>query len=294
MNIWLKQFTENEERDDQSMHNTKTSSSSSESLTDYLTNLQTNVGTPERILSSIGGGALIAYGIRRGDALGILAAVLGGALAFRGVSGHCHAYDAVGLDTSEKSESNRSPYHKGLLDAKIHVKKSVTIDRSPAELYQFWRNFENLPQFMRHLESVTILDEKRSRWKAKAPLGTTVEWDAELSSDVENERIGWKSAENASVPNSGVVLFKPTSNRGTVVEVTMIYEPPAGKLGALVAKLFGEEPNQQVAEDLRRFKQLMESGEIITVEGQPSGREPAQQPHQQQQQQQTKTRTAQA
>jgi len=253
--------------------NSSSSSSKNESTVDFLTNLETNVGTPERVLSSIGGGALLAYGIKRGGLLGILFSVVGGGLALRGVTGHCHMYSSVGIDTSaaEKGD-NASPYHKGFLASKIHVKHSVTINKSPAELYQFWHNFENLPQFMTHLESVTILDEKRSRWKAKAPLGTSVEWDAEVTSDIENERIGWVSVEGSQIPNSGVVEFRPTSNRGTELRVVLTYEPPAGELGALVAKLFGEEPQQQVREDLRRFKQLMESGTIMTVDGQTSGR----------------------
>jgi uncharacterized membrane protein len=250
------------------MDNSKTKN---ESLTDYLTNLETNVGTPERFLSSLGGGALLLYGIRRGGALGILASVVGGGLALRGVTGHCHLYDSVGIDTSEKGD-NDSPFHKGLLASKIHVTKSVTINKSPAELYEFWHNFENLPQFMTHLESVTVTDEKRSHWKAKAPLGTSVEWDAEVTSDIENERIGWVSTAGSQIPNSGVVEFRPTSNRGTELRVVLTYEPPAGEIGALFAKLFGEEPNQQVSEDLRRFKQLMESGTIMTVDGQTSGR----------------------
>ncbi|HEX8736373.1 MAG TPA: SRPBCC family protein [Pyrinomonadaceae bacterium] len=244
-----------------------------ESMTDFLTNLETNVGTPERVLSSVGGGALLLYGIRRGGVLGILASVVGGGLALRGVTGHCHVYDSVGIDTSDAEKGdNASPFHKGLLASKIHVTKSVTINKSPAELYQFWHNFENLPQFMTHLEAVTVLDEKRSHWKAKAPLGTSVEWDAEITSDIENERIGWVSTEGSQIPNSGVVEFRPTSNRGTELRVVLTYEPPAGEIGALFAKLFGEEPNQQVSEDLRRFKQLMESGTIMTVDGQTSGR----------------------
>ncbi|HEX8368773.1 MAG TPA: SRPBCC family protein [Pyrinomonadaceae bacterium] len=242
-----------------------------ESITDFLTNLENNVGTPERVLSSIGGGALLLYGIRRGGALGILASLVGGGLALRGVTGHCHLYDTLNIDTAEKGD-NASPFHKGLLASKIHVTKSITINKSPAELYQFWHNFENLPQFMTHLESVTVTDEKRSHWKAKAPLGTTVEWDAEVTSDIENERIGWVSVEGSEIPNSGVVEFRPTSNRGTELRVVLTYEPPAGELGAIFAKLFGEEPNGQVREDLRRFKQLMESGTIMTVDGQTSGR----------------------
>jgi uncharacterized membrane protein len=248
-------------------------SSRNESITDFLTNLETNVGTPERIISSVGGGVLIAYGIKQGGVLGVLLSLVGGGLALRGVTGHCHMYSSLNIDTSEGERGdNASPFHKGLLASKIHVRHSVTINKSPAELYQFWHNFENLPKFMTHLESVTITDEKHSHWKAKAPLGTSVEWDAETTSDVENERIGWKSLEGSEIPNSGVVEFRPTSNRGTELRVVLTYEPPAGELGMLVAKLFGEEPEQQVREDLRRFKQLMESGTIMTVDGQTSGR----------------------
>lgn len=242
------------------------------SITDVLTNMETNVGSTERIVSAVGGGALLAYGLKRGDTLGVLLSVLGGGLALRGATGHCQVYDAMNVDTSD-SRSENSPFSKGR-SGKIHVKKSITINKSTAELYNFWRDFENLPKFMNHLESVTNIDNQRSHWVAKAPLGTTVEWDAEITSEHENERIGWKSIENSEIPNSGVVEFLPTSTRGTEVKVTLTYEPPAGYLGSLVAKLFGEEPNQQVAEDLRRFKSLMEAGMIMNVEGQPSGREP--------------------
>lgn len=242
------------------------------SFTDILTNLNTNVGDNERLVSALGGSLLLAYGIKRGDALGILLSVLGGGIALRGATGHCQVYDAMGVDTSVQGD-NGSPYTKGR-SGKIHVKKSITINKSTSELYNFWRNFENLPQFMNHLESVKNIDNKRSHWVAKAPLGTTVEWDAEITSERENERIGWQSVENSEIPNSGVVEFLPTSTRGTEVRVTLTYEPPAGYLGSLIAKLFGEEPNQQVAEDLRRFKSLMEAGMIMNVEGQPSGRAP--------------------
>jgi uncharacterized membrane protein len=248
------------------------------SLTDYLTNMETNVSSTERVASTIAGGGLIAYGVKQGGAVGAIASLVGGALLFRGATGHCHAYEALGVDTSggeARGFRAKPKSQEGLLSGRVHVKKAVTINKSPAELYSFWRNFENLPRFMTHLESVVTTGEKTSHWKAKAPLGTSVEWDAEVTSDVPNERIGWKSAEIAEVPNSGVVEFRPTRNRGTEVIVTLTYEPPAGKLGALVAKLFGEEPSQQVADDLRRFKKLMEAGEIITVEGQTSGREPA-------------------
>ena len=146
----------------------------------------------------------------------------------------------------------------------VHVTESITIKRPRHEVYGFWHNFENLPRFMAHLESVQVLDNNRSRWVAKAPAGTTVEWEAETIEDRPNELIAWRSLTESQVPNSGSVRFKDApGNRGTEVHIELQYEPPGGKVGALVAKLFGEEPHQQVKGDLRRFKQVMETGEIV-------------------------------
>jgi uncharacterized membrane protein len=146
----------------------------------------------------------------------------------------------------------------------VHVRKSVTINRTIEEVYDFWHDFENFPRFMRHLESVRMLDEKRSRWTATGPAGATVEWDAITTEDVPNEVIAWRSAENADVPNEGRVRFKRApGDRGTEVEVELRYDPPGGHLAATFAKLFREEPSQQVSDDLRHFKQVMETGDIV-------------------------------
>jgi len=245
-------------------------------LTEHLTNLDTNVGPPERVASVVAGGALLVYGLKNGGLGGTLLSVLGGAMLFRGATGHSHVYDAIGLNTSNTAEgTTKSPFKRGsLMSGIVHVTKALTINKSAAELYEFWRNFENLPIFMRHLESVTKTDEKTSHWKAKAPLGQTVEWDAEVTSDIPNQRIGWKSLEGAFIPNSGVVEFLPTVDRGTEVKVSLTYEAPGGKIGEWIAWALGEEPSIQVKEDLRRFKSLMETGLIMKTEGQPSGREP--------------------
>lgn len=145
----------------------------------------------------------------------------------------------------------------------IEVSKTITVRRQPSEVYRFWRSVENLPQFMEHLESVTV-NGRRSRWRAKAPAGTTVEWEAEIVEDVPNDFISWRSMPGATVPNRGSVSLRPApGDRGTEVLVSLTYEPPAGAIGALVAKLFGEEPGQQVMSDLRRFKQIMEVGEVV-------------------------------
>ncbi|HEV7860012.1 MAG TPA: SRPBCC family protein [Pyrinomonadaceae bacterium] len=148
------------------------------------------------------------------------------------------------------------------------VKKSIIINRAPAELYAFWRELGNLPRIMNHLESVNETDATRSHWVAKAPAGTTVEWDAEITEEREGEFIAWRSIEGSEVDNYGSVSFeRATGGRGTIVNVEMEYTPPGGVLGATVAKLFGEEPGQQAQEALRCFKQVMELGEVVVSEG---------------------------
>ena len=175
------------------------------------------------------------------------------------------------MSVSHRGQAARgagSSVHKG-----VKVQKSFTIQRSPEECYRFWHDFENLPRFMTHLQSVQKLGENRSRWTAKAPLGTNVSWDAEIINDKPNELIAWRSVEGADIDNAGSVRFRPGPHgRGTEVTVELNYEPPAGMIGATIAKLFGEEPEVQVREDLRRFKQILEAGEIPTIEGQTSGR----------------------
>lgn len=153
---------------------------------------------------------------------------------------------------------------RAIKDRGIHVVKAITINRPREEVYGFWRNFENLPRFMEHLESVEVRDERRSHWKARAPAGSSVEWDAETTEDRPYELIAWRALENADVANSGSVRFRDApGGRGTEVLVELRYQPPGGKIGAIIAKLFGEEPGQQVASDLRRLKQVLEIGEVV-------------------------------
>lgn len=145
-----------------------------------------------------------------------------------------------------------------------HVFATQTIQKTPDELYAFWRDLSNLPRFMQHLESVRVLDDRRSHWVAKAPAGKTVEWDAVITEDRPGELIAWQSADNADVFNKGEVRFESgPRGRGSVVTVELDYDPPAGAVGVTIAKLFSEEPDQQVHADLRHFKQVMETGEVI-------------------------------
>ncbi|HYO62772.1 MAG TPA: SRPBCC family protein [Pyrinomonadaceae bacterium] len=153
---------------------------------------------------------------------------------------------------------------EGAAAGTVRAQKSLVINRSAEELYQYWHDFENLPRFMRHLESVQVTGEGRSRWVAKGPAGTSVRWDAQVTEDRPGEIISWRSLEGSEVDNAGSVRFtRAPGGRGTIVRVELEYTPPGGVFGAAFAKLFGEEPQQQVDGDLRRFKQLMETGEVV-------------------------------
>lgn len=235
-----------------------------------------NIGSFERWCSTVAGGLLTAYALKRRQTPGGMAALAGAAMLYRGATGHCDVYAALGIDRSQPRprvaadrDSNTRQRLSG--DRGILVEESITINRPVSEVYRFWRNFENLPRFMRHLTEVSVREAGISHWVAKGPAGISVEWDARIINEVENKLIGWQSLEGSMVATAGSVHFDE-SDRGTRVRVRMQYDPPAGKLGAAVAWLFGEEPGMQVREDLRRLKQLLETGEVATTEGQPSAR----------------------
>ncbi|MCC7206424.1 MAG: SRPBCC family protein [Anaerolineae bacterium] len=232
---------------------------------------QINVGLDERRLSLLGGVVLLLLGLRQRGPGGILLMLLGGGMAFRGATGRSLIYDRLGVNTAvgKYGDGVSVPHEQG-----IRIEDAITIGRPRAELYAFWRDFTNLPRFMDNVEAVEILDEMRSRWTVKGPAGTTLSWDAEIVNDVPDEKIAWRSLDNAQIANAGTVEFKDApAGRGTEVHVVMEYAPPAGQLGALVARATGREPKTQVRQELRRFKSLMETGETPTIEGQTSGRE---------------------
>jgi uncharacterized membrane protein len=230
-----------------------------------------NVGDAERKVSIAAGSLLAVIGLSRRSIPGMALAALGGGLIYRGAQGHCPLYQALNTSTaSESPAATAEDFH----DRGIHVEVAMTINKSPWELYQFWRNFENLPGIMSHLESVTVKGDNQSHWVAKAPsiAGGKVEWDAEIINDEPNALIAWRSMPGADVDNAGSVRFVPApADRGTEVKVVMDYIPPAGVVGKWVARLFGEEPTQQITEDLRKFKRVMETGEFATTTGQPQG-----------------------
>jgi uncharacterized membrane protein len=226
-----------------------------------------NVGQNERSVSVAAGAILALLGLRRMSLPGCIVAGVGGAMIYRGVTGYCNLYGALGIDTHGSVEEDVAKHG-------IHIEQAFLINRSAEDLYNDWRNFENLPNTMSHLESVQVLDNRRSRWVAKAPriVGGQVEWEAEITADEPNSRIAWRSVPGATIENFGEVRFSPAlGDRGTEVHVTMKYLPPAGRLGHWAATMFGASPSHQIREDLRNFKRRMETGEVPTVEGQSRG-----------------------
>jgi uncharacterized membrane protein len=219
-----------------------------------------NVGKTERLVSGLAAAVVAAVALRR-KRLRPLLFPLAANLVSRAVTGRCPVNRAIGRNSARGRRV--SPVASVRRGQGIKVEKGLTVNRPAGEVYRFWRNFENLPRFMDHLESVTVIDETRSHWVAKAPAGTKVEWDATIHNEIEDELIAWRSLPGADVNNAGSVHFTPTADGScTEVVVVLSYDPPAGKLGAAVAKLLGEEPSEQVDDDLRRFKQVMEASEV--------------------------------
>lgn len=195
----------------------------------------------------VGGGALALLGLTRRSKAGLALAAGGGLLAYAGARATTRSEQLVASSTMQ-------------------------INCSPEEAYRFWRNFENLPLFMRHLDSVSILGDRRSRWIAAGPLGSQLQWDAEIVAERENELISWRSLPGSDLDVDGYVEFrKAPGNRGTFISANVIYTPPAGRIGGTVAKLLGKDPSFLMRQDLRRFKALIEAGEIPTIEGQSHG-----------------------
>jgi uncharacterized membrane protein len=201
---------------------------------------------PLRIAAMAGGGALAGWGISRRDKLGIALASAGGLLVYSGL---------------------RPGGQRG-----IHFETSMTINRPAEEVFRYWRNFQNLPLFMSHLQEVRVTGDRSSEWKARGPMGTTVSWQAEITDEKPDQWIVWRSLPGADLDSVGSVQFRPApGNRGTELTVALDYQPAGGQFGRLVAAMFGRDPEMTIREDLRNFKHIMEAGEIPTIKGQPSG-----------------------
>jgi uncharacterized membrane protein len=233
----------------------------------------------QRWVAGVGGAALLWYGLRQRSAARWPLAALGAGLVYQGASGN-NLLDYVPI-------ANDIPVVNQLTSnepTQLRIRKSMTVNRPASELYNYWRKLENLPSFMPHVKSVQVLDEKRSHWVVNVIRDFELEWDAEITEDRPNEMIAWQTLPDAAVQNRGYVKFIPTS-RGTEVSVSIEYDPPGAVIGQMAGRMVKFIAEQQIKKEIHNFKRLMETGDIITTEGQPSGRRDAwdQQPSHQQQ-----------
>lgn len=224
-----------------------------------------NMSRPQRLASALVGGAVAGFATDRSPLVAAPLVALGGFLVIRGYSGHCVLSEALGIDSSED----------GTNDFGVTIDTSVTVNRPRQEVYQMWHRLENLPAFMKHVDTVTQLPGGQSRWSARVPGGLGhVEWLAETIADVAGRELAWRSLPGADVDNAGRVQFTDApAGRGTEVRVHIEYRPPAGRMGAAAASWLDPILEQLVKEDVRRFKQVAEAGEVSTVDGQASGRD---------------------
>jgi uncharacterized membrane protein len=229
-----------------------------------------NVGSVERGASVMAGTLLTYLALKKKGWAGAGMALFGTAFLRRGITGFCYSYRALGIRTAAPLENRNAtiPYESG-----IRVDEATTINRPRSEVYAFWRNLENLAEFMEHVESVRMMPgRQKSHWVAKGPANRRMEWDAEIINEVPDKLIAWRSLPGSDVPNAGSVHFADAAGgRGTEVRIELQYNPPGGAIGAYVAKLFGDEPSTQIRNDLKRLKTRLEAGVVPTTEGQSVG-----------------------
>lgn len=220
--------------------------------------MKNNIGALEQVLSVGIGSSLIAFGLTQKGKGGILPILAGGGLLIHGLSNHSRLYEALGVD-----ETYGSPIRHPL-NRIVHFRKSICINRSAADIYAFWRDLNNLPRFMHNIVAVEELDDTRSRWHAQGPFKKEFYWEAEILEERQDEMITWRTKETESnLEHQGVLSLRPAAgNRGTILSLDCRWSPPGGIFGAAMAKLLPDDPARQVSEDLRRFRQLMETGEI--------------------------------
>lgn len=228
---------------------------------------ETNVGDVERWISAGAGAALIGFGLARLFSKrphlfsGLAGTALGALLVDRGARGHCMVYSALGVNANDPTEARDH----------ITIQKTITV-RQPAEvLYAFWRRIENMPFVMSHVASVDVIDDRRSRWVADLHVGPKLSWETEIITDIPGEMIAWRSLPGSMLPQEGSVRFENVPARGTEVRVELSFRVPAGSIGVAVGKLLDDVAAKLLRDDLRRFKTLMETGEIPTTIGQPVG-----------------------
>lgn len=220
--------------------------------------IRTNINKNERIISLILGSYLLckAFSGKRRKTK----ALAGAFLIYRGSTGNCPVSRALNIDSSK-------PINQ------VSVKSYITVNKPRHEVYKYWRKFDNLPFFMKHLENVTLLDEQHSIWKARIPGGFgTIDWHSEIISDIENEYIAWRSLPDSQIENTGVVRFSDAGKFGTEVHIDLSYRAPAGVIGANVAKLLNPLLEEMIKEDIKNFRRYIDTGELPTIEGQASGK----------------------
>jgi uncharacterized membrane protein len=221
----------------------------------------TNITQSERWLSGFCGGWALAAGVFKRNASGLALTLAGADLIRRGLTGHSYLYEWLGIRTAPKgqgAETTAVPYELG-----IRVDESIVINRPRAQVFRFWRHFENLSRFMENVRSVRRIDPKTSHWIVKAPAGRTAEWDAVVHNEIPDRLIAWRTLPGAGVDHAGSVWFKDAPRGGTEVVLELQYNPPADTLGAAFAALWGAEPGMQIQQDLRRLKHIMESGDFL-------------------------------
>lgn len=224
-----------------------------------------NVCATERWIS-LGAGGLLAIGaLRIRGVVGFLAGAGAGLLVYRGATGYCPVYGALGIDTCEHEGTAYNPAASVPYGTGVRVEQSIAVARPAQELYDFWRRLDTLPQFMEHVEEVTMLTDRRSRWRVRAPVGSRVTWEAEIINDVPGQLIGWRSLPGSAIHHAGSVHFDQRDGL-TEVRVVLEYAPPARYIGASMARILGDDPQRAVAEDLRRFKAIVERGEPANLQ----------------------------
>jgi uncharacterized membrane protein len=221
-----------------------------------------NVGDAERYGSMLGGAALVAAGLSRRSLPGLFLAALGGLFVVRGLGGHCKLYDSIGVSTADTGRPG-VPHGTG-----SKVEKTLLIKRPAGEIFNFWRNLGNLPTFMQNVQSVHVLDNRRSHWVVSGPVGHPLEWDAEIVNEHPGEMISWQTLPGADVQSAGTVRFTPAEEgKSTNVRVILEFHPPAGAVGASIARFIGHDPGTQLERDLTRLKEFLESRNVVSAAG---------------------------
>jgi uncharacterized membrane protein len=220
-----------------------------------------NVGDLERLVSTVGGGALALFGLQRRTLGGLLVAAAGGGLLYRGLTGRCPCYGVLGISTAKPKPASTSVR----AGHGVKVEKTLIVNKPVEEVYRFWLNFENFPNFIRHLDRVEKRPDRLSHWVTKGPLGIKAEWDVEIFNRDENRLIAWRSLDGCEVDTAGSVHFAPAPGGGTQIRVAMKYDPPAGKAADWIAKFFGEDLQTQLDEDLCNLKHVIERTEAPAI-----------------------------